>query len=176
MADFQTELNAHGQAVEAFLGAARAVPASRWGQARAPGKWSPGQVVEHLALAYDVNRGVLQGQAPPMSAPRWVRPLIRRSLLEPVLRRGRFIPGSKSPGAFRPGPVPAAPELLLNRLAATTSAFEAEAAALRSSTIDPPVFRTAAAYRFRAAADDPYPAPLQSTALGRWLTRACSRR
>src|SRR3954469_4357395 len=139
MADFQTELNAHRQAVEAFLGAARAVPASRWGQARAPGKWSPGQVVEHLALAYEVNRGVLHGQAP-MTAPRWLRPIIRRFLLGPVLRRGRFIPGSKTPRVFRPGPVPAAPEPLLNLLAAATSAFEADAAALGSTTIDHPFF------------------------------------
>lgn len=140
MADFQTELDAHGQAVEAFLGAARAVPASRWGQARAPGKWSPGQVVEHLSLAYEVNRGVLHGHAPPIAAPWWLRPVIRRFLLGPVLRRGRFIPGSKSPRVFRPGPVPAAPEPLLNRLAAATSAFEADAAALESTTIDHPFF------------------------------------
>src|SRR3954471_7082149 len=135
MADFQTELNAHRQAVEAFLGAARAVPASRWGQARAPGKWSPGQVVEHLALAYEVNRGVPHGQAP-MTAPRWLRPIIRRFLLGPVLRRGRFIPGSKSPQAFRPGPAPAPLAQLLDRLAAAMTGFEADAAALETTTID----------------------------------------
>ena len=140
MPDFQTELKAHQQAVEAFLGTARRVPASRWGQARAPGKWSPGQVVEHLTLAYEVNRGVLHGHAPPMAAPRWLRPVIRRFLLRPVLRRGRFIPGSKSPRVFRPGPVPAAPEPLLKRLAAATTAFETDAAALGSTTIDHPFF------------------------------------
>jgi hypothetical protein len=136
----QNELESHHQAVEAFLAGARAVPASRWGQPRAPGKWSPGQVVEHLALAYEVNRGVLHGQAPSVAAPRWLRPLIRRFALGPVLRRGRFIPGSKSPRAFRPGPVPAAPEVLLHRLAAATAAFEMDAEALGSTTIDHPFF------------------------------------
>lgn len=140
MADFQTELGAHRQAVEVFLGTARRVPVARWGQARAPGKWSPGQVVEHLTLAYEVNRGVLHGHSPPMAAPRWLRPVLRRVLLGPVLRRGRFIPGSKSPRVFRPGPVPAAPEPLLNRLAAATTAFETDAAGLGSATIDHPFF------------------------------------
>jgi Protein of unknown function (DUF1569) len=140
MADVQTELKAHQQAVRAFLDAARSIPASQWAQARAPGKWSPGQVVEHLSLAYEGSRGVLHGHTPPMTAPRLLRPIIRRFLLRPVLRRGRFIPGSKSPRVFHPGPVPAAPEPLLSRLAAATTAFEADAAALGSTTIDHPFF------------------------------------
>src|SRR5690242_9425842 len=109
MADLQPVLQEHHQAVEAFLTTARAVPPTQWDQPRAPGKWSPGQVAEHVALAYEVNLGVLHGQPPPMAAPRWLRPLIRTFLLRPVLRRGRFIPGSKSPRVLRPGPVPAAP-------------------------------------------------------------------
>jgi hypothetical protein len=140
MADLQTVLQAHHQAVEAFLGAARAVPPTQWGQPRAPGKWSPGQVAEHLALAYEVNRGVLHGHAPPMTAPRWLRPVIRKVLLGPVLRRGRFIPGSKSPPVFRPGPTPAAPAQLLGRLATAMTAFEADAAAMATTTVDHPFF------------------------------------
>src|SRR5204863_10181882 len=106
-----------------FLTVARAVPPTVWSEPRAPGKWSSGQVVEHLARAYEVNDGVLHGNVPPMTAPRWLRPLIRRFLLGPVLRRGRFIPGSKSPRVFRPGPTPAPPAQLLNRLTAATAAF-----------------------------------------------------
>jgi DinB family protein len=139
MAQLQAMLEAHHQAVEAFLAAARAVPPTRWSEPRAPGKWSPGQVAEHLTLAYEVNRGVLHGAAP-MTAPRWVRPLIRHLLLAPVLRRGRFIPGSKSPRVFRPSPTPAAPEQLLDRLTAATSAFESDAASLATTTIDHPFF------------------------------------
>jgi hypothetical protein len=139
MADLQPVLQAHHQAVEAFLATARAVPPAQWRQPRAPGKWSSGQVAEHLALAYEVNHGVLHGKAP-MSAPRWLRPLIRRFLLGPVLRRGRFIPGSKAPSVFRPGPTPAAPEQLLDRLTRATTAFEAEAAALGNSAIEHPFF------------------------------------
>jgi hypothetical protein len=140
MASLQTVLLPHHQAVEAFLTKAGAVPPTLWSQPRAPGKWSSGQVAEHLALAYEVNRGVLHGDAQPMTAPRWLRPLIRRFLLGPVLRRGRFIPGSKSPRVFRPGPVPAASAQLLDRLAAAMTTFEADAAALGTTTIDHPFF------------------------------------
>ncbi len=140
MADLEALLQTHHQSVEEFLAAARAVPPAEWGRPRAPGKWSPGQVAEHLALAYEVNCGLLHGSPPPMTAPRWLRPLIRKFLLAPVLRRGRFIPGSKSPRVFRPGPVPAAPAQLLTRLAAATAAFEGDAASLGAPTIDHPFF------------------------------------
>ena len=139
MADIQPALQAHREAVDAFLDSARAVPPDAWMRPRAPGKWSPGQVVEHLSLAYEVNRGVLHGRAP-MRAPRWLRPLLGRFLLRPVLRRGRFIPGSKSPRVFRPGPSPAPPAELLGRLAAATTAFEADAAAFGADTVEHPFF------------------------------------
>jgi hypothetical protein len=139
MADLQPALTAHRRAVEAFLTDARAVPAARWTQPRLPGKWSPGQVTEHLALAYEVNRGVLHGRAP-MTAPRLLRPLIRWFGLAPVLRRGRFIPGSKSPKVFRPSDTPAPPAELLRRLESAMAAFEADAAAAKMTTLDHPFF------------------------------------
>ena len=63
MVDLDAVLRAHHQAVDAFLTAARAVPPTQWRQPRAPDKWSSGQVVEHLAVADEVNRGVLHGNA-----------------------------------------------------------------------------------------------------------------
>jgi hypothetical protein len=140
MPDLQTVLQAHHQTADGFLTAARAVSPKEWSQPRAPGKWSRGQVVEHVTLAYEVNRGLLHGSPPPMKAPRWIRPVIRRFLLQPVLQRGRFFPGSKSPQAFRPGPVPAAPDRLLGRLEAAVSGFETDAKALSATTIDHPFF------------------------------------
>jgi hypothetical protein len=139
MPDLHPSLESHREAVDAFLRTAREVPAGRWAEPRASGKWSPGQVVEHVARAYEVNRAVLHGRAS-MSAPRWLRPLIRKFLLMPVLRHGRFIPGSKSPGVFRPGPSPAPPAELIGRLAAAAAAFESDAAALGTDTLDHPFF------------------------------------
>jgi hypothetical protein len=142
MADLTAALQAHHQAVDDFVAAANAVPSALWGEARATGKWSPGQVAEHVALAYEVNRRVLHGTAPGAAAPRLLRPLIRTFLLNPVLRRGGFIPGSKSPKVFRPGASPALPAELLTRLRAAADAFEVDAAAAANAgaTIDHPFF------------------------------------
>jgi hypothetical protein len=69
-----------------------------------------------------------------------LRPLIRRFLLGPVLRRGRFIPGSKSPALFQPSASPASPAVLLSRLESAAGAFERDAAATRAPDIDHPFF------------------------------------
>jgi hypothetical protein len=142
MADLTTALQTHHQAVDDFVAAAGAVPSVKWGEARAAGKWSPGQVAEHVALAYEVNRRVLHGMAPGAAAPRFLRPLIRTFLLNPVLRRGAFIPGSKSPKVFRPSASPAFPAELLARLQAAANAFEVDAAAAATAggTIEHPFF------------------------------------
>jgi hypothetical protein len=140
MGDLQNALDAHHRAVDDFIAAARAVPAARWGQPRAPGKWSPGQVAEHLALAYEVNRRVLHGVAPGAAAPRLLRPLIRRFLLGPVLRRGSFIPGSRSPKVFRPSATPAPAAELLARLQAAANALELAVAAATGPTVEHPIF------------------------------------
>ncbi len=140
MSDLQRTLDAHRAAVADFLEAAAAVPAARWTMPRAPGKWSPGQVVEHLALAYEVNRGVLHGIAPGMQAPKLLRPLIRWIGLMPVLRRGRFIPGSKSPKIFRPSDSPAEQPVLLARARKAMESFHADAARLDRPTLDHPFF------------------------------------
>jgi hypothetical protein len=140
VADLQSALHTHREAVNAFLAAAGTVPSAQWAKPRAPGKWSPGQVTEHVALAYEVNRGVLHGTARTAAAPRLLRPLIRRFLLNPVLRRGGFFPGSKSPKVFRPGASPAPPDELLARLQAATTSFEKDATAAAAPTIDHPFF------------------------------------
>jgi len=140
MTDVASALTAHHQAVEAFLNTAKSVPPDRWAVPRAPGKWSPGQVADHLAVVYEVNRNVLRGAAPARGAPRLLRPLLRVFLLNPVLRRGAFIPGSKTPKMLEPGESPAPPEALLARLRSAANAFETDAAGNRSATIDHPFF------------------------------------
>jgi hypothetical protein len=140
MADLQTALHTHHEAVQAFLAAARAVPEARWTQPRAEGKWSPGQIAEHLALAYESAREVLQGRVPGQAPPRLLRPLIRTLLLKPVLWLGRFPAPSKAPAELRPGASPAAAPALLDRLQAAAAAFERDAAAARSPTLDHPAF------------------------------------
>ena len=140
MSDVSAALERHHQAATDFLAAARAIPLARWSQPRAPGKWSPGQVVEHVTLAYEVSREILQGHVRGVVILRLLRPLVRRLVFQPVLRRGAFFPRSSSPPAFRPSVSPAEPGPAIDRLAATLAAFEADAASLASSQLDHPAF------------------------------------
>jgi hypothetical protein len=122
--------------VDDFLRVAYAVPTARWGEPRAPGKWSPRQIVEHLALDYEISAGVLRGGRSAVSAPWLLRPLVRWFLLRPILRRGRFPQGRRAPKALRPTSIPADPDQLLGRLATAIATFEANIAALRRRTVD----------------------------------------
>jgi len=140
MRNIRAALHTHHSAVEAFLSSARAVPPAQWDRPRAEGKWSPGQVAEHLALSYEASRDVLSGRAPGPAAPRFLRPLLRTVLLRPVLWFRRFPPGSKSPAVLRPGASPAAAPVLLDRLQGVAAAFEGDAAAARRATVDHPAF------------------------------------
>jgi hypothetical protein len=143
MADLQTVVADNREAVSAFLAAARTIPPSQWTQPRAPGKWSPAQVTEHVALAYELSRGILHGSFPARSAPRLLRPLIRILFLNPILKNGRFGPGGKSPKTFQPTPSPAPPAALTARLQGASDGLEADlAAAARTgpSTVDHPFF------------------------------------
>ena len=61
MIDLKTVLANNREAVADFLNTASALAPSDWGRPRAPGKWSPGQVTEHVALTYEVSRRILHG-------------------------------------------------------------------------------------------------------------------
>lgn len=140
MPDLQSVLHAHHQAVQAFLASADAVPPAQWDRPRAAGKWSPGQIAEHLVLAYEASRDVLRGRANGPAAPRLLRPLLRTFLLKPVLRLRRFPLGSKSPAVLQPGSSPAPAPVLLERLQAAAAAFEGDVAAADRTTVDHPAF------------------------------------
>lgn len=139
MPDLKTALHENHDAVDAFLATARAIPVAQWSQPRAVGKWSPGQVAEHVALTYELNLNVLHGTVPGRPLPRIVRLLFRKIGLNPILRRGRFFRASKAPKLLRPSASPAAPAVLLERLQAAANTFEREAVA-GAQTVDHPFF------------------------------------
>jgi hypothetical protein len=131
------------QAVDAFITAARAVPQSAWIRPPAPGKWSPGQVTEHVAIAYELARAILNGTFSGRSAPRFLRPLIRTIVFNPIVKTGRFKKGAKAPAPFQPTASPASVADLAARLQAAAGAFEVdvEAAARSGRTfVDHPFF------------------------------------
>jgi hypothetical protein len=109
MADLNTALAAIKEAIEQLIATGeRCGPA--WTAPRAPGKWSPSQIVEHVARSLEESANMAAGR--PSKFPRLpavVHPLVRGLLFKRVLRRGAF-PKAKTNRAMHPvsGPATAA--------------------------------------------------------------------
>lgn len=141
MTDFDASLADHHEAIEQVTATARDVSPAIWKTPREEGKWSPAQVVEHLALTYEYNARVLSGTAG-KGAPRFLRPLIRRAFITPALKAGRFTRKGKAPKTFQPGPGSPAPADGIARFTAAASAFESALRASRPQAVQHPFFGT----------------------------------
>ena len=96
-------VRAHAEALERFVETASAIPASRWSEPLAPGKWSPAEVTEHLVLAYEtVGRELSGGAGMRLVLPAWKR-LVARLFYLPGIINGRGFPkGARAPRETRP--------------------------------------------------------------------------
>jgi hypothetical protein len=144
MADADVVIASHRRAVSAFVDAARAVPPSQWAMPRAPGKWSPGQVTEHVALSYEQSGRMLHGSFTGPAKP-WYQQLLARWLgLPSLLKRGDFGKGPfQAPDFIRPSASPPPSDILLARLEAAAHDLEATLAGAASGgrvSVDHPVF------------------------------------
>lgn len=93
----------HHAAAADFAAAAEALEDGVWEAPRAPGKWSPAEIVEHLSLAYDVLLGELAGGAGMALRTRWwQRALLRWTLVPRLLGGARFPRGAIAPRETRP--------------------------------------------------------------------------
>jgi len=143
--ELESRITDNRAAIDEFVAAARSADAAAWAVPRAPGAWSRGQVVEHLALTYEYNRKVVLGTAEGLPFPLgWLlKPLLRRIVIDNTLKAGRFTRKGRAPAPFRPGPVPPPPEQAIARLTAAVAGLEADLRSRpRSETIDHPVFGT----------------------------------
>ena len=97
----------HEQAVAAFLAAARVVPTYDWNRPLGPGKWSPGEIAEHLRLTYALADAELTGgKGLRIRSSFWLRKMLRLLYLPGILRSGRFPGGVMAPREVRPGAGP----------------------------------------------------------------------
>lgn len=142
MPDLATALAANRVAVDDLIGVAERTR-HPWNDPRAPGKWSPAQVVEHVAMALEENANVAAGKPSKIpTLPFFVRPatgiLFRR-----IVRTGRF-PKARTSRAMTPLRGPAAPTDARARLHAAAATFEAEcrAAASRDGHVKSGAFGT----------------------------------
>jgi uncharacterized damage-inducible protein DinB len=143
MTDPQDVIASNRRAVSAFVDAARAVSPGQWTTPRAPGKWSPGQVTEHVALAYEQSRRMLHGTFTGPAKP-WYQQLLARRLGLPQLFKRGFGKGPfQGPDFIQPSASPPSSVVLLARLEAATRDLEGSLAAAsdaRRVTVDHPVF------------------------------------
>lgn len=141
MTDIEPALEEDRKAVAGFAAEARAVPPGRWAEPRAPGKWSPAQVCDHVARSYEESCKMLRGEAQ-KGMPRWLRPVLRLLFFDKVMRTGRFPKGGKSPERLKPSPEPLPLDASLRRIEKASADFAAEARkrAAPGLTIDHPVF------------------------------------
>ena len=131
MSDLKTHLTAARAAVEEMQATSVAC-AERWSVPAAPKKWSPAQVVEHVARSLEEAALDMAGQRSKLpNLPTPLRFVARKLLFERVLARGAF-PRAKTNKAMDPETGPESPAAAGLRLEAAWRTF-AEACKTRSA-------------------------------------------
>src|SRR5262249_4583081 len=98
--------------------------AATWSAPRAPGKWSPSQIVEHVARSLEESANMAAGR--PSRFPRlpsFVHPIVRGLLFNRVLRNAAF-PRAKTIQAMEPASGPATPADGRSRLESAHRRFD----------------------------------------------------
>jgi hypothetical protein len=124
MADVNDVLAANRAAVIDLV-AASETSAATWTTPRAPGKWSPSQVVEHVARGLEEAANVVSG-APSIPMPPAFLRLVGRVFFYRILKRDAFPNGFKANKAMNPTSGPATPAEARVRLEAALARFDQE--------------------------------------------------
>jgi len=107
MSEIDAALAANRDAVEQLIRAGEQSGAA-WIAPRAPGKWSPSQIVEHVARGLEEGANIVAGRPSLPMPPAVVRP-IARFIFKRVLRKAAFPKGFKAHKALNPASGPATP-------------------------------------------------------------------
>jgi hypothetical protein len=102
MSALDDALAANRAAAKQFLATARAVAKEKWAAPIAPGKWSPAQITEHVALSTEVALKAIKGDKSMGSIPRFLRWLPRKLGFDPTIKKGRFPEKQRGPAIFKP--------------------------------------------------------------------------
>lgn len=129
MADLEAALKTQRVAADAFKAAALKVRESVWNVPRAPGKWSPAQVADHVGVTTKVARDAMDETAKIGGIPFFLRPLANRFFLQPVLKKG-FPKKGKGPASMAPAHDPMPRDQLCASIDSEVAALEADARAM----------------------------------------------
>jgi DinB superfamily len=108
MAEIDTALAASRDAVDQLIRAGEQSGAA-WIAPRAPGKWSPSQIVEHVARNLEESANIAAGRPSTVRTPPAVVRPIARLIFRRVLRKAAFPKGFKAHKALNPASGPATP-------------------------------------------------------------------
>jgi hypothetical protein len=123
MAEVERTLAANKEAVDELIAAAERCRSS-WTTPCAPGKWSPSQIVEHVARSLEESANMLAGSPTKFpNLPFFLRPVARGMVLKRVVRTGAF-PKAKTNKAMNPEAGPATPADGRVRLEGALARFE----------------------------------------------------
>jgi hypothetical protein len=96
----------------------------KWAEPRAPGKWSPSQIVEHVARALEESGKNIKGEKSAFpSLPRMFRPAVRRMFFNRILKKNAFT-NSRTTQGMNPLFGPVTPSLGKERLMQAHDAFD----------------------------------------------------
>jgi hypothetical protein len=124
-AALQRALSEHRSSIETFLAAAEAVPEAQWMRPVGPGKWSPGQIAEHLSLSLEAVAREIRGEsAMHYRLSWWKRFWVKRRYLPGILEKKRFPAGGRAPRETRPAESAAPRAEALARLRAANAGIE----------------------------------------------------
>jgi DinB superfamily len=108
MAEIDAALAASRDAVDQMIRAGEQSGAA-WNAPRAPGKWSPSQIVEHVARGFEEAANMADGRPSKVPMPSAVIRAIGRFMFKRVLRKAAFPTGFKAHKALNPASGPATP-------------------------------------------------------------------
>jgi hypothetical protein len=124
MADVNDVLAANRAAVSDLVAAAER-SAATWTTPSAPGKWSPSQVVEHVARGLEEGANIVSG-APSIPMPPAFLRLVGRLFFYRILKKDAFPKGFKAHKALNPTSGPATPAEARVRLEGAFAKFDQE--------------------------------------------------
>ena len=124
MADVNDALAANRAAVLDLVAAAER-SAATWTTPRAPGKWSPSQVVEHVVRGLEEGANQVSGAPSIPLPPAFLRPLLRLLFFNRILKKDAFPKGWKALKALDPSG-PATPAEARVRLEGALARFDQE--------------------------------------------------
>jgi hypothetical protein len=131
MANIDTALAASKDATDQLIAAAE-ISGPAWATPQAPGKWSPSQIVEHVARALEESANVAAGRPSKFpKLPAILHPVVRGLVFSRVIKTSRF-PKGRTNKAMNPATGPATPVEGRLRLETAHGKFDAACRELAS--------------------------------------------